>query len=173
MFIFCRLKINHESHEFILDPGTIANKYPPHNFPTCVNPYVANVILSAAVILYISLKILLKKDRYFKLLGVLIDENLTFNDNTDYLCKKLTKSIFIINQTKNFLSPKALKTLYFSLVHSTYYTASISRAVLYNLTSTALLNYRKKLFVLSQMWTPLLTRGLSFVILTYSLLINL
>jgi hypothetical protein len=59
-----------------------------------------------------------KKDRYFKLLGVLLDENLTFNDNTDYLCNKLAKSIFIINQAKNFLSPKALKTLYFSLVHS-------------------------------------------------------
>ncbi len=27
MFIFCRLKINHESQEFILDPGTVANKY--------------------------------------------------------------------------------------------------------------------------------------------------
>jgi hypothetical protein len=25
VFIFCRLKINHESHEFILDPGTVAN----------------------------------------------------------------------------------------------------------------------------------------------------
>ncbi len=24
---FCRLKINHESHEFILDPGTVANIY--------------------------------------------------------------------------------------------------------------------------------------------------
>ncbi len=26
MFIFCRLKINQEFHEFILDPGTVANK---------------------------------------------------------------------------------------------------------------------------------------------------
>jgi hypothetical protein len=26
VFIFRRLKINHESHEFILDPGTVANK---------------------------------------------------------------------------------------------------------------------------------------------------
>jgi hypothetical protein len=26
-FIFHRLKINHESHEFILDPGTIANTF--------------------------------------------------------------------------------------------------------------------------------------------------
>ncbi len=25
VFIFPRLKINHESHEFILDPGTVAN----------------------------------------------------------------------------------------------------------------------------------------------------
>jgi hypothetical protein len=27
VFIFRRLKINHESHEFIFDPGTIANYY--------------------------------------------------------------------------------------------------------------------------------------------------
>jgi hypothetical protein len=59
-----------------------------------------------------------KKDRSFKLLGVLLDENLTFNDNTDLLCNKLAKSSFILNQAKTFLTPNALKTLYFSLVHS-------------------------------------------------------
>jgi hypothetical protein len=58
-----------------------------------------------------------KKDRSFKLLGILLDENLTFNDNTDFICNKIAKSIFILNQSKNFLSPKAMKTLYFSLVH--------------------------------------------------------
>jgi hypothetical protein len=59
-----------------------------------------------------------KKERSFKQLGVLLDENLTFNDNMDFLCNKLAKSIFILNQSKNFLTPRALKTLYFSLVHS-------------------------------------------------------
>jgi hypothetical protein len=58
-----------------------------------------------------------KKERSFKLLGILLDENLSFNDNTNFLCNKLAKSIFILNQAKNFLTPKALKTLYFSLVH--------------------------------------------------------
>ncbi len=28
---FCRLKINHESHEFILDPGIVANRKGPDN----------------------------------------------------------------------------------------------------------------------------------------------
>jgi hypothetical protein len=33
MFIFCRLKINHDTHEFILDSGIVANnKYPPKWF---------------------------------------------------------------------------------------------------------------------------------------------
>jgi hypothetical protein len=59
-----------------------------------------------------------RKERYFKLLGVLLDENLTLNDNTDFVCNKLAKSIFILKQAKNFLTPKALKTLYFSLIHS-------------------------------------------------------
>ncbi len=27
MFVFRRLKINHDTHEFILDSGTVANKY--------------------------------------------------------------------------------------------------------------------------------------------------
>ncbi len=35
-----------------------------------------------------------------------------------FLCNKLAKSIFTLNQSKNFLTPRALKTLYFSLVHS-------------------------------------------------------
>jgi hypothetical protein len=50
-----------------------------------------------------------KKERSFKLLGVLLDENLTFNDNTDCLCNKLAKSMFVLNQSKNFLTLRALK----------------------------------------------------------------
>jgi hypothetical protein len=50
-----------------------------------------------------------KKERSFKLLSVLLDENLTFNDNTDCLCNKLAKSMFILNESKNFLTLRALK----------------------------------------------------------------
>jgi len=56
--------------------------------------------------------------RYYKLLGVLLDENLTFNDHVSCLCSKLSRSIYCLNKVKNFLPPQALKTLYFSLIHS-------------------------------------------------------
>ncbi len=56
--------------------------------------------------------------RYYKLLGVNLDEFLTFDNHTNNLCKKLAKSLFCINRAKNFLNKKALKTLYFALIHS-------------------------------------------------------
>jgi Reverse transcriptase (RNA-dependent DNA polymerase) len=66
--------------------------------------------------------------RHYKLLGVLLDENLSFNANTDHLLTKLSKSSFIINRSKNFLPKSALLTLYYSLFHShlTYCTTIAS-----------------------------------------------
>ncbi len=59
-----------------------------------------------------------KSLRSFKLLGIHLDENLNFNMNTSNLCDKISKSIFIINRTKNLLNDKSLRTLYISLIHS-------------------------------------------------------
>jgi hypothetical protein len=57
-------------------------------------------------------------DRSFKLLGVLLDENLTFNAHCNYVCTKLSQANFIINKVKNLLPRRALRTLYYSLFHS-------------------------------------------------------
>jgi hypothetical protein len=46
------------------------------------------------------------ESRSYKLLGILFDENLSFNANTDNLLSKLSKSFLIINRSKNFL-PKS------------------------------------------------------------------
>ena len=54
----------------------------------------------------------------YKLLGVYLDENLTFDKNTSYIISKMSKSIFCINRAKHFLPQKALITLYHSLIHS-------------------------------------------------------
>jgi hypothetical protein len=54
----------------------------------------------------------------FKLLGVKLDENLSFQTNTEYLISKLNRAIFMINRAKNVLPTKALLTLYHSLFHS-------------------------------------------------------
>ena len=56
--------------------------------------------------------------RYYKSLGIYLDENLTFNTHFSILHKKLSRSIFIINRVKHFLPARILRTLYFSIFHS-------------------------------------------------------
>jgi hypothetical protein len=57
-------------------------------------------------------------DRTYKLLGVLLDENMSFNLHCSQICSKLSQSSYIINRVKNILPRKSLRSLYFSLFHS-------------------------------------------------------
>ncbi len=50
----------------------------------------------------------------FKLLGVLFDEYLSFDDHINGLCAKISKSLFCINRIKIFVNQDTLKTLYFA-----------------------------------------------------------
>jgi hypothetical protein len=59
-----------------------------------------------------------EQGRSYKLLGVLMDENLSFNYHVQYICKKLSKSLFFLQRAKNFVCTKSLKLLYFALFHS-------------------------------------------------------
>ena len=54
----------------------------------------------------------------YKLLGVMFDETLSFNYHVKFLASKLSKSLFCLNRAKNFLDAKALKMLYYALIHS-------------------------------------------------------
>ena len=56
-------------------------------------------------------------NRYFKLLGVYLDEHLSFNKHADYICAKLSRAIFCIKRSAKNLSLKSLKSLYYALVH--------------------------------------------------------
>jgi len=58
------------------------------------------------------------EEKYFKLLGVLFDEYLSFDAHIDHLCTKISKSLFCLNRVKNFVTNNALKSLYFAMVHS-------------------------------------------------------
>ena len=58
-----------------------------------------------------------KNARSYKLLGVYLDEYLTFNHNVNTLENKLSKSLYCVNRVKNMLSVKALRLLYFALFH--------------------------------------------------------
>ena len=59
-----------------------------------------------------------KSLRTYKLLGIHLDENLTFDTNTNFLITKLAKSIHCINKVKNTLPHKALLSLYYAIIHS-------------------------------------------------------
>jgi hypothetical protein len=57
-------------------------------------------------------------EKSFKLLGILFDEFLSFEDHIASLCAKTSKSLFCLNRIKNFVTNTALKSLYYAMVHS-------------------------------------------------------
>jgi len=57
------------------------------------------------------------ESRTYKLLGVQLDETLSFKTHIETTSKKISKSIYCISRAKNLLSNKSLKSLYFALVH--------------------------------------------------------
>jgi hypothetical protein len=53
-----------------------------------------------------------------KFLGVQFDPQLTFKNPISLISSKISKGLFVLRSAKNILSPKALKALYYSLIHS-------------------------------------------------------
>jgi hypothetical protein len=58
-------------------------------------------------------------DKSFKLLGIYLDENMTFNQHCNHVCNKLAQANYVINRVKNILPRNALRTLYFFTVSIT------------------------------------------------------
>ncbi len=58
------------------------------------------------------------KKKSFKILGVLFDEYLSFDEHVSHLLNKISKSLFCINRIKNFITQRSLKMLYYYIVHS-------------------------------------------------------
>ena len=56
-------------------------------------------------------------NRTYKLLGLYLDEHLSFDYHCDHVRTKIAQSNFIISRAKHFLPKKTLKTLYYALVH--------------------------------------------------------
>ena len=56
-------------------------------------------------------------NRTYKLLGLYLDEHLSFDYHCDHVRSKIAQSNFIINRAKHFLPRKSLKTLYYALIH--------------------------------------------------------
>ncbi len=53
-----------------------------------------------------------------RFLGMYFDPSLNFKYHINYLSKKLSSAIYFIRTAKNLLTPKALKSVYYSLFHS-------------------------------------------------------
>ena len=53
----------------------------------------------------------------YKILGVFLDENLTFDYHICKLTKTISKSLYSLKCAKNLLSSNALKSLYYGLIH--------------------------------------------------------
>ena len=67
----------------------------------------------------------IEKVTSFKLLGIYIDDKLSFKDHVSSLTIKISKPIGII-KTLSFLPDYILKTLYFSLIYPHFYMALMS-----------------------------------------------
>jgi hypothetical protein len=60
----------------------------------------------------------LSPDPTVKFLGVLFDPTLNFKSHISLISSKIAKSLYIMRRAKNFLTPQAMKALYYSLIHS-------------------------------------------------------
>ena len=58
------------------------------------------------------------KEKYFKFVGHVLDDKFTWTGHVEHICKKLASANFAINSTKNFLSLKVRKMLYYSMFDS-------------------------------------------------------
>ena len=58
------------------------------------------------------------RESVIKFLGIFIDKNLTWKYHIEHVCNKVSKSIGIMYKSRNILSKRLLKQLYFSFIRS-------------------------------------------------------
>ena len=61
---------------------------------------------------------IVKRKKVNKFLGVLVDENLSWNPHIDYIESKISKNLGILYKTRHVLGQKSLAQLYFSFINS-------------------------------------------------------
>ena len=62
--------------------------------------------------------IVINRAKSVKYIGMIIDENLNWNEHVNSLCKSLLKYFGIFNKIKNFISNKIARQLYFAFIYS-------------------------------------------------------
>ena len=70
----------------------------------------------------------IKRERSLKFLGVMLDENLSWNDHIHLIENKISKNIGILYKPKFLLNKYCLRNIYFSFIHSYLNYGNISWA---------------------------------------------
>ena len=70
----------------------------------------------------------IKREYVTKSLGIFIDDNLSWKQQIDIVCSKISKSIGILYKSRDILSKQCLKQLYFSFIHNYVNYANIAWA---------------------------------------------
>ena len=60
----------------------------------------------------------IKRTSHIKFLGIILDENLTWNQHINEICNKLKRLFHIFYNIRNYLSTDNIKTIYYALVYS-------------------------------------------------------
>ena len=88
-----------------------------------------------------------KPPESIKLLGVFLDENLTWKDHTRYLENKIAKNIGLLFRSKPYLTkPMCLLSLYYSYIHTYISYANIAWGSTYISNLKKIKNMQLKLF---------------------------
>ncbi len=62
----------------------------------------------------------ISRERTVKFLGLYLDENLKFDSHIKHVCSKLSKNLFMLRNVKHIIPKWALRTLYYSYIHSNF-----------------------------------------------------
>ena len=60
----------------------------------------------------------IKRTSQIKFLGIMVDENLTFNEHVNDICNKLKRLFHIFYNIRDYLSKENIKTIYYALIYS-------------------------------------------------------
>ena len=95
----------------------------------------------------------------FKLLGILVDNRLNFNNHIDHLTKKISRNLGVINRIKFYVTISTLFSLYYSLFFSYIYYCNLIWGATYK-------THLNKLYILQKRFFYIIKQ---FLNITYTL----
>ena len=82
----------------------------------------------------------------FKLLGIIIDDNLNYKNHIEYIVRKLNKNLGVINHIKYFINKTILISFYYSLFFSYIYYCNLIWASTYKTYLNKIYQIQRKFF---------------------------